>query len=224
AAVGAAIFVLNRSAFDGFFMSEDFNYLSLYFHANGDFLRAVFGAMGATSQFFRPASISWVIGTQLLLPLDPLVQHLRNFLFVLINVFLVFQILFQLTVSRAARWSGTAFFALSGYQLMAIGYINIFEDIVTMLHFLAPLLFLVRYLQKQRWLDLGLSVGFFTLGVFSRDTGVLYTVVVVALIAAFTLKDNRHAWKTVILRSLPYCLVAVIYVAVRLLIVGLPKT
>src|SRR5262249_32298091 len=64
----------------------------------------------------------------------------------------------------------------------------------------------------------------FTLGVFSRDTGVLYTVVVVALIAAFTLKDNRHAWKTVILRSLPYCLVAVIYVAVRLLIVGLPKT
>ena len=68
---GCLIFLLNADAFDAFFMSEDFNWTALYIAADEKFLPALF----SHPFFLRPASIAWVIGTQILLPWDPLAHH-----------------------------------------------------------------------------------------------------------------------------------------------------
>lgn len=219
---GLLIYVLAKPAFDGFFISEDFNWTSLYLAADKNFFRAIFTPFG---QFFRPASIAWVIGTQLLLPWEPLLHHTRNFLFTLVNLFLLHRIMLRVTISPIARVFGMAFFAFSKVHLTTIGLINVMELIVTLLHFLAVILFLLRYFQEHKSLDYILAITFFILSISSRDYSVVL-LSVVAILFFFRAYEGRNQpkiwWKTTI-RFLPFLAVAIFYLAIRSVLIELPS-
>ncbi len=220
---GLIIVLLNMPAFNGFFMSEDFNWRSLYLAANGNLFKAMFTPI--TGIFFRPASILWVIGTQLVLPWDPFVHHIRNFLFTLINLFLLYRIMLRVSASCIARLIGIAFFTVSMVHLTTIGLINALEIIVTLLHFLLTLLFLIRYFQGQKNRDYFLSLIFFTFGVFSRDYSVVFIFVIGVLFCYFAYGNYtvRKSWREAFFKFLPFILVACGYLLIRFTILGLPK-
>ena len=218
---GLLIYLLDKSAFDGFFFGEDFNWYAQYLATGGNFLRALFAPFAI---FFRPGTALWGIGSQLLLPWDPLVHHVFNFLLTLVNVVLLHRIMLRVTSSRSARILGIAFFAISKAHLSTIGMIAGLDLVVTLLHFLATLLFLLRYLQGRKRVDLILSLVFFTLGIFSRDYSIAFLSVVFVLFFFFTLetKDKPGGWKAAAVKFLPFTVIAVGYLIIRIAIVGLP--
>ena len=194
-------------------MSEDFNWTALYIAADEKFLPALF----SHPFFLRPASIAWVIGTQILLPWDPLAHHIRNFVFTLLNLFLLHRILLRVTLSTPPRVLGLAFFALNKVHLTAIGWINVFEIIVTLMHFLLILLFLLRYLQEGRKWDYCLALGGFLLTVFSRDYSIVLLAVVVAIfyLRALDERGNPARWRSALGMLVPFCMVAALHCFAR---------
>ena len=224
AVLGSIIYIVNKQAFAGFFLGEDFNITSLYLFKNKDFFGTVFDAIFGV--FFRPASMAWLLITQLILPWDPYVHHLRNYFFTLLNLFLIYRILIRVTSSKLARLVGISFFALSKVHLSTIGFIAMFEHIITLTHFLFALLFTIRYLQERKKSDYLLALIFFALSVFSRDFSVVLLAVVFVLFFfyAYEKRGSPGIWKDAFLKFSPYLGIAIVYLAARLWVVGLPTT
>ena len=220
--VGAGAGVLlavTWSAFSGQFFGEDFITRSLYLSAGGDFLKAIFTPFGP---FLRPGAVAWSIGTQLVLPFDPFVHHLRNFLFLLVIALLLHRILLHLTASPLARGLGLALFLGSGIQLTIVGYINCIDNIGALTYGLVTLLFIVRYHQGGRWRDYVGALLFFLLSSFSRDANVMF-LFALAVLMAFQARERGAGWQRLALvRLAPFVGIVVLYFVVRTVVVGLP--
>jgi fucose 4-O-acetylase-like acetyltransferase len=224
AVLGLIIFIVNKQAFDGFFLGEDFNITSLYLFKNKDFFGTIFDAIFGV--FFRPASMAWLLITQLILPWNPVIHHLRNYLFTLLNLFLIYRIMIRVTSSKLARMVGISFFALSKVHLSTIGFIAMFEHIITLTHFLFALLFTIRYLQERKKRDYLLALVFFALSVFSRDFSVVLLAVIFVLFFfyAYEKRGSPGIWRDVFFKFSAFLAVAIFYLAMRFWVVGLPKT
>ena len=138
-------------------------------------------------------------------------------MFTLLNLFLLHRILLRVTLSTPPRVLGLAFFALNKVHLTAIGWINVFEIIVTLMHFLLILLFLLRYLQEGRKWDYCLALGGFLLTVFSRDYSIVLLAVVVAIfyLRALDERGNPARWRSALGMLVPFCMVAALHFFAR---------
>ncbi len=218
--LGAVLLLaVSYSAFGGGFFGEDFITRSLYLAADGDFLKAIFTPFGP---FLRPAAVAWSMGTQLVLPFDPFIHHLRNFVFLLVIALLLHRILLRLTGSPLARGLGMALFLGSGIQLTIVGYINCIDNIGALTYGLATLLFLLRHHQEGRWWDYAGALVFFLLSTFSRDANVMFLFALAVLIG-FQARDGGDRWlRRALVRFLPFVGVVALYFVVRVGVVGLP--
>jgi hypothetical protein len=207
------------SAFGGQFFGEDFITRSLYLSAGGDVLKAIFTPFGP---FFRPAAVAWSMGTQLVLPFDPFVHHLRNFLFLLVIALLLHRILLRLTASPLARGLGLALFLVSGVQLTIVGYINCIDNIGALTYGLAALLFIVRYHQGRQWWNYAGALVFFLFSTFSRDINVMFLCALAVLIAFQAREDGVRWLRPALVRLAPFVGIVLLYFAVRGGVVGLP--
>ena len=219
---GLIIFLLSKPAFDSYFYGEDFNWTNQYLAANQNFLKAIFTPMAGA--FFRPAPAAWIISTQLVLPWNPIIHHARNFLFILIDLFLIYRIMLRVTASRVSRIIGMTFFSISKVHLVTIGIISAVEIIATLTHFLLTLFFLIRYMQDRKKIDYLLASVFFVLSVFSRDYSIVLTSVVFTLFFFFVYENRTriHDWKDGAFKLLPFLFIAGGYLLARFIIVGLP--
>lgn len=220
--VGAGAFLLlavSYSAFSGQFFGEDFITRSLYLAADGNILKAIFTPFGP---FFRPTAVVWSMGTQLALPFDPFIHHLRNFLFLLVIALLLHRVLLRLTTSPLARGLALALFLSSGIQLTIVGYINCIDNIGALTYGLATLLFVLRHHQDGRWWDYGGALLFFLLSTFSRDLNVMFLFALAVLIG-FQARERGERWLwRAAARLLPFVGVVILYFVVRVGVVGLP--
>ena len=220
----SAIFLIiyAQKAFTGFFMGEDFAWYSIYLKANENLLRAMFIPYGP---FFRPVIVGWANVTHLLLPWDATIYHLRNFTFTLINIFLLYQVLLLIVRSRMARLLGISFFVLSKVHLTIIGWIGIFDSNIILLHFLATILFVIRYLQKNKITDYLLSLVFFTLGIFTKDNSFLFILVVLSIffLYPFESRERFKNLKVVLVQTVPFIISTIVYLSIRFSLLGLPS-
>jgi hypothetical protein len=218
--LGAIVLLaVTYSGFGGHFFGEDFITRSLYLSADGDFFKAIFTPFGP---FFRPAAVAWSMGTQLVLPFDPYIHHLRNFLFLLVIALLLHRVLLRLTESPQARALAMALFLCSGIHLTIVGYINCIDNIGALTYGLATLLFVLRHHQEGRWWDLAGALLFFLLSTFSRDLNVMFLFALAVLIT-FQSREAGGQWKQrAMLRLLPFVGVVLLYFGVRVGVVGLP--
>jgi hypothetical protein len=212
---GFAIYFMTRSAFDTFFIAEDFFSTRLLLAAEGDFLKAVFSPL---AWFFRPSSFAWsAIANEVLRP-KPLIHHWISFSLDLLCVLLLHRILLRLAESRTARLVGIAFFTISKVHLTLIGLINGIELIGVVLCSLTAYLFLIRFVQNETVFDYFVAICSFTLVVFSRDIDVLFFLVVLAtfILNAWQLRCGViQTIPRLAVRILPFLLIAIIYVMVR---------
>lgn len=217
---GLLLFGMTQPAFYTFFISENFEYLGQYRTHDNDFWRAV---MSPTNRiFFRPVFFISSLPWHYVLPLDPLAYHLRNFAFSVVNLLLFHRILVRLVTRPRARALGFLFFALSKIHLTTIGYINIFDAIVTLMLLLSTILFFLRYIARRRALDYALGLLFCSLSVFTKDYGLVVVLAVAALIACFGIEWSK--WRTQVvwwsLRLSPLLFVAIAYLGLRFWVVG----
>jgi hypothetical protein len=219
---GGLILLLSWPAFNGFFYGEDFLWMGAYRLQHANFLRTIFTPLYGL--FYRPAGAAWELGTQLLLPWDPVMHHARNFLFALADLFLLHRIMLRVTSSRIARGIGLAFFALSKAHLVIIGMFSTIPTLAGLTHFLLCLLFLLRHLQERKWTDYGLALGFFVLSVFSRDYSLVLIAVVLALFVFSVYGKGLHrmAIREAVVKFGPFVVAVCGYLVARFLAVGVP--
>src|SRR3954447_18453045 len=219
-AAGAAIMLaLTLPAFRSYFFAEDFMYVG-QLRAHGDnFWRAVFSP--TDNIFFRPVFCAVNLLSMAVLPLDPFVHHVRNWLFSALDLLLLYRILLRLVGNRLARVLGLAFFAVSKIHLTAIGYINVYDSIISLALLLATVLCFLRFAAGRRARDYVLGLLFCFLSVFTKDYGLVVVGVVGALVAfqAPAPADWRtwRRWWAPRLAPLPAMIV--IYLALRYVIV-----
>ena len=221
AGFGLVLYFMTRPAFDGFFFGEDFITRSLYLAANGDFLRAIFTPFGP---FFRPTAVAWSIGTQLFLPWDPVIHHWRNLAFELLNLVLLYRIMLRMTGSFLPRVLGMALFVVSKVHLTIIGYINCIDNIGTLFYLLATVLFALRFYQDHRKRDYALAILFFGLGMFARDSSFVFFAVILVMQLFHGLEQSKaqRSWTAEARQLLPFGAVVLVYVLVRLAVLGTP--
>ncbi len=210
------IYFCNRPAFEPFFLGEDFNAWTMYIAADKNFIKAIFTPLYT---FLRPSAYAGILATQLVLPWDPLVHHWRNFLMLVLCVWILYRIMLRLTDRPSARLMAVTFFVIAKVNFSAIGLINLVELLFTVTYALCTLLFLLRYFQAGRIVDYCIGVGLFALCAFARDSNVMFFFVVAAMFALHGLELKRRgkpAHIPMLVQLLPFLLLVVAYVVVRM--------
>lgn len=221
---GWLLFIMTQPAFHSFFIAENFEYLGLYRTRGDDFWRALLSPTNRI--FFRPVFYTFSLPWYFILPLEPWAYHLRNFAFSIINLLLLHRVLVRLVASRRARILALLFFALSKIHLTTIGYLNIFDAIVTLMLLLSTILFFQRYIVHWRKLDYILGLLFCFLSVFSKDYGLVVVFVVGALVFSYGVEFGK--WRTQaawwVLRLSPLVVMVFLYLGLRYMVVDSPPS
>ena len=175
-------------AFSGFFSGEDFTHWGAYQRSGYSFWTAVFQAHDDI--FFRPSARAWAIASSLVLAPDPLLYHVRNCLFVLAALWLEYFLLLEITGRWSIAFPASLFIAVSKIHLTTIGYLAVFDSVVSWFHCAGAMYFLVLYLKRGRAWQLWTHIIFFALAVGSRDYGM---AIAAPLSAAWILLGGNRA-------------------------------
>ncbi|HEY4248074.1 MAG TPA: hypothetical protein VGM64_14580 [Lacunisphaera sp.] len=214
------IYLMSANAFKTYFFGENFIYLQFYINHGRSFWQAFFSPFNGI--FYRPLGFAFDLPWQLILPPEPLAFHLRNFGFILLELFLLHRILCRVATTSSARYLGCAFFILSKIHLTLIGYINSIDTHVLSLFLLLSALFFLRYVQGKKQSDYWFGLLFCLLSHFSKDYGLVVNAVVLAIIFVYDLprqnwvrKARQWFW-----RILPLGLITTVYFCVRTSVLG----
>lgn len=221
-AASLLMLVMTLPAFKTYFFAENFAYLGLYRAHGNDYWKAVFspGAGIFVRPFFHAATLPW----DFILPTDPWIYHVRNFVFSIINLLLLHRVLLRLVASRWARALALFFFAVSKVHLTTIGYINIYDSLLMLMTLLATILFLLRYIANKRPVDYILTLLFGLFSIFGKDYGFVIIGLGIVAVALYDVTPeewrSRSRWWA--LRLAPLFLMFIAYLGLRYMIVVTP--
>lgn len=214
--------VMTLPAFRTFFFAENLVYLGLYRAHGNDYWKTVFspGAGIFVRPFFHAATLPW----DFILPTDPWIYHVRNFVFSIINLLLLHRVLLRLVASRWARALALFFFAVSKVHLTTIGYINIYDSLLMLMTLLATILFLLRYIANKRPGDYILTLLFGLFSIFGKDYG--FVIIGLGIVAVALYEVTPEEWRSRsrwwALRLAPLFLMFIAYLGLRYTIVDAP--
>jgi len=216
----ALLLILSWPAFKYFFFGEAFGYLELYNLHGRHLWQAAFSDIGGI--FFRPAFFLSGIWWHFVLPPDPMIYHVRNFIFCCFNIFLLHRVLLKFLKSRWARAIALGIFAVSKIHMTMIGRIGVYEDLILLLSILLTVLFWFRYIDMRRSTDYLLALAFCIFSVYSKDNGLVVIGILAAMIVSLAIKTGglvgqMRYWA---IRFAPFVIIAVSYVVVRYILIG----
>lgn len=199
--------------------------LTFYFTSD-DFTFVLFAAQhqpfyqSPQNLFYRPLpNLLWQFDYSLW-GLNALGYHLTNLVLHLANVYLVGLLTLKLTANRTAALLSSLLFGLLPVHVEAVAWLSGRPDLLTTFFGLLTLLFWLTFLgafaKKYYWFSL-LAFG---LAIFSKEAAAGLPFVLLAW-AFFLHKPAKfHQWLNLILTLIPYALLIVIYLAVRISILG----
>ena len=124
--------------------------------------------------------------------LNPVGYHWVNLLLHLVNVLLVWRLLWRLAVPGA--WLGAALFALHPVQVETVAWVTERKNLLSFLFILLALQTWVEFVQetpKPRWRSYGLTLIFYLLALFAKTTACTLPA---ALLLILWLQKKRITW------------------------------
>jgi hypothetical protein len=214
------LLILSWPAFKYFFFGETFTYLRIYNLHGRHLWRAAFSRQDG--MFFRPGFFLSDIWWHFVLPADPMVYHIRNYLFCAVNLFLLYRVLMKFVQSRSARIIALGLFAATKIHMTIIGYINVYEASILLMTILLAVLFWFRYIEERRTSDYVLTLLFCTFSAYSKDNGFVVIVLLAAMILAFAIKPGAlisqiRYWG---IRYAPFVIISASYLVLRYVLTG----
>jgi hypothetical protein len=200
--------------------SEAFIYVRIYEQNGRQLWRAAFSRMDG--MFFRPGGFLSDIWWHFVLPPDPMVYHLRNFVFCAVNLFLLHRVLLKLVRSRSARIIALVLFAVSKIHLTIIGYANLYEVLILLMSTMLAVLFWLRYVEARRGFDYALTLLFCTFSAYSKDNGFIVVGVLAVMILALAIKPGDLKSQALYwgIRLAPLALISGSYLMLRYAMTG----
>jgi len=214
------LLLLSWSAFKYFFFAEAFERLRVYEQHGRHLWQAAFSRIDG--MFFRPGFFFASIGWHFILPADPMVYHIRNFVFCVLNIFLLHRVLLKFVRSRPARTIALGIFAASKIHFTIIGYINIYESSVLLMTILLSVLFWFRYIETRRKWDYILTLLVCTFSVYSKDNGFVVIGILAAMIPGLAIEpvDVKRQLLYWVPRFVPFVIVSASFLVLRYVLTG----
>jgi hypothetical protein len=200
---------LTRKGITTYFFAEAFVYLGSYHEAGNSFVGAVMRPHAA--MFFRPSLWAVNLAWNLIAPPDPLLYHLRNVVFVVINAMLLHRLLLRFITDRFGRGVAMTFYAISKVHLTTIGYVATFSTILLLFATLSMFLTFCRWLEQRRWIDFVGTLFFTAFLIGSKD----YGAIAIALLPLLAWARGAKVWRAMRPFALPLLVLVVVYVSAR---------
>lgn len=188
------------------------------------FTHNTLAGIGMKSNYYRPFlfftfAINYVIDG-----IKPFGYHLLSNLIHIGNAILVFSILYSVFKKRLVAFLAAFFFLIHPLQTEAVTYISGRGDLLTAFFMLSALLLFflaerrgLSWKSWQRWLSLGSLV----LALLSRETAIIFPVLLMVFYIAFVSGDRfLRSLKTALIKALPYFAAVFTYGILRLTVLN----
>ena len=197
---------------------HSFSYLKEIFTQN------VEAGFGLNSNYYRPLLLLSFLFNYAIHGIAPLGYHLLSNGFHIANGVLIFFLLARFLNQRAAFIAGLLFL-IHPVQTEAVSYISGRGDPMSVFFMLLALWFYVKYSEVKKKLFVISSLLFVILAVLSRETAILFPLLLTVFCMSFLFKDRFFlALKKSFLVSLPFWLVSAVYFVLRLTVFNFKST
>lgn len=178
--------------------------------------------------FYRPLiSLSYLIDFRLWGDRPPY-YHITNLLLHTLSSILVYLNLQVLLGKRWLAWLGAVFFAIHPIHTEAVSWISGRTDVICGFFFFLALFFYLNGRQGKRWVYSAGSLVAFFLALLSKEMTVTLPLVIFLYNLCFDELPRQGRWWDVVrarlgramVESLPYLVVVVLYLMIRLLALG----
>src|SRR3989338_5905462 len=169
--------------------------------------------LGAGSVSYRPASNATYFVDFALWGLNPFGYHLTSFLFHLCNSLFVYGLIFAVSRQKALSLFAAALFAVHPINSEAVCNIGYRADIVAVFFFLSAFLAFIycrRLAGMQKAALYGISIISFFLAVFSKESAVVFPLIILAYDFYFPPKEGLRV-SSLLRRHSAFILVLVFY-------------
>lgn len=188
---------------------KDWSYWPHFFSEN------LIAGSGQVSNYWRPLVLFSFACEYHLAGLDPAIYHLSNLLWHVLAAWLVFLLFSRLGAKRYLALGAALIFLAHPLQTEAVTYVSGRADPMAAVFTLAALLAYTVFRQKKRLVFLLLSLGAFVLSLLCKEQSIILPGLVLLIEACFFF--NRKRWHQSLAAFWPYVLLALVYLAARLL-------
>ena len=155
---------------------------SQFWHALTSDVWAVHGGEQATSNYWRPSFVFWMILNFRCFGLATFGWHLSNILLHLGVVALAFALLRRLDVSRAVAGAIALLFAVHPVHSESIAWISGSPDLILCLALLGSIWFVISLGERMTPLRWALALGLYLVALGAKEIAILYPLIVVAVL------------------------------------------
>jgi protein O-mannosyl-transferase len=138
---------------------------------------------------------------------NPRYYHLDNLLLHLLNIMLVFWLIFQLTKRKDAAYITALLFAIHPMHVESVAWITERKDVLYSFFYLLSLILYLKFIDKSKYRYLILSFFLFLFSCFSKSSAVTLPVILVVL----ELYRNKLKEKKLILIKIPFFIIAILF-------------
>jgi tetratricopeptide (TPR) repeat protein len=183
---------------------------------------------GKGHDLYRPlVSLSYMLDFQLW-GARPAGYHVTNLLFHVLSSLTVYFTLRAMLKDRWPAWLGALLFAVHPIHTESVTWISGRTDLICGFFFFLSFLLYLYYRRRERWGYLIGSLVAFFFALLSKEMAITLPAVILLYGLAFGEEPWRGGWREigqtrlgrVVLHALPYLAVAVLYLALRLAVLG----
>lgn len=177
------------------------------------------GSQAFKNELYRPLSKSLLALEWQLAPANPFLGHVVNTFLYAIICLLVFRILSLIFREKSSlAFLTTLLFATHPVHTEVVANIKSCDELLSLLNLLVSLLFFHKYKGQSKKNQLMLSLFFFTLSLFSKESAVAF-VFIFPIFSYFT-STNTIKIKAVIIESLPFLVPVFFFLLCRNAVLG----
>lgn len=190
---------------------KDIKYLKAIFLGDVGMLSAYREPMG----FYRPLSLLSFTFDYKIWRLQPFGYHLHNIIIHSINSILVFLLFFYLTKQINLSLLSALIFVLHPVHNEVVAAVFNRMEMLACLFVLLSFLFYITITRKNRIKNLSMSVAFFTLGILSKETGIILILILMLYDYYFVVEYKMKLFVKRLFYYLPYCVIILLYLLTR---------
>ncbi|MCL2145104.1 MAG: glycosyltransferase family 39 protein [Endomicrobia bacterium] len=164
---------------------------------------------GMRDKFYRPVLTITFLADTLICGGEPGFYHYSNVLWHTFTAFLVFMLFITMKYSKNTSFAAAAIFAVHPALVSAVAWIPGRNDILLAVFSILSFIFFIRQTENNKFSDIILSVLFFTLALFTKETAVMLPIIYILYTLLYGIKiSKKNTLQTVISFSIALFLYA----------------
>ncbi len=194
--------------------------------AYSSYLQQLHSSQNFVGGRYRPLSIVVFAVEQSLFGDSAGIRHFVNILFFISTICAIYYFLSNFLLKKLARGEDCAFlaavlFAIHPLHTEVVANIKSFDEILSFFFILLTFICSLEYVKQAKPKFLYMAMGSFFLSMLSKEYALMLVVLLPML---FYLYPTEGKKKSIISLSLPYCITAVVYMFLRISVVGIPHS